>query len=149
MNLIIRNVSDHVWGKLNKSLKLFRISMGYIPNFGYIYRKLCIWCRSCKAVSNISAQCSWYLWECKNILFRKNSTKGIPWSFLCRYRWANVFVSDTFCFLFLSFKQVSNIIVKELGNNPKVYVWDGQGKYLLRFRLLTQILLKKLEIKCD
>jgi len=59
MNLIIRNVSDHALGKLNKSFKLFRISMGYMPNFGYIYIKLSIWCRSCKAVSNVFAQCSW------------------------------------------------------------------------------------------
>ena len=27
------------------------------------------------------------------------------------------------------------LIVKELGNNPKVYIWDGQGKYLSRFIL--------------
>jgi hypothetical protein len=23
--------------------------------------------------------------------------------------------------------QVSNIIIKELANNPKVYIWDGEG----------------------
>ncbi|KAL2328447.1 hypothetical protein Fmac_021874 [Flemingia macrophylla] len=27
-------------------------------------------------------------------------------------------------------QKVSNIIVKELGNNPKVYIWDGQGPNL-------------------
>lgn len=32
-----------------------------------------------------------------------------------------------------SFKQVSSIIEKELGNNPKVYIWDGQGKYIFSF----------------
>jgi len=63
--------------------------------------------------------------------------------FLMQISLSNVFISDTFCFFFWSFKQVSNIIVKELGNNPKVYVWDGQGKYVFRFRLLNQILLKK------
>jgi len=26
-------------------------------------------------------------------------------------------------------QQVSYVITKELGNNPKVYIWDGQGKY--------------------
>lgn len=34
-----------------------------------------------------------------------------------------------------SFKQVANIITKELGNDPKVYIWDGQGKNLFRFQV--------------
>jgi len=63
--------------------------------------------------------------------------------FLMQISFSNVFISDApFCFLFLSFKQISNVIVKELGNNPKVSVWDGQGKYLFRYRLLYHILLK-------
>lgn len=31
----------------------------YSPNFHYIYRKLSVWCRPCKAVSDMFAQCSW------------------------------------------------------------------------------------------
>jgi hypothetical protein len=30
------------------------------------------------------------------------------------------------CF-FEFYLQVSNIIIKELANNPKVYIWDGEG----------------------
>ena len=49
---------------------------------------------------------------------------------------SNTFISySLFLSSMWSFKQVAKIIVKELGNNPKVYIWDGQGKDLIRFQV--------------
>lgn len=44
------------------------------------------------------------------------------------YKFTNFF---SYGAISLTFVQVSNVIVKELKDNPKVYIWDGAGNFSL------------------
>lgn len=90
-------------------------------------RILQIWGRPCKAINSLPSQCSRELWEHKNLILQKDTRKGIFYR-LCFKLLPIGDIFNVFDTLRnVHFLQHSKIVVKELGLDPKVHIWNGEG----------------------